>query len=360
LTAVIITLIISGIIYKGDDPMQITYNTSNVKKMNMELIRVVIKTMPGNTKAGIAAVTGLSHATCNNLLNEMVVAGEVLELDKENKSGGRPSQRYEYNSNFFNILSLYIDNDSKKTALRYAVFNLIGEILEEEAFYKEHMDYQSIDDVIAQVLQKHPVIKAIGIGIPGVILKQRFIHTCDVQSLSDCPMANHLEKRFGIKTLLENDMNATAIGIYQEQDYEEEASIAVMTFIKDNFPGSGIIVNGHILRGYTNFAGEIAFLPYDRTRQQMEEMLSESSTTLPLIVKSISSMIAIINPETIILTGTLITENMLDEIQRQVEEVIAKEHMPHIIFKESIHKFYLKGLMTISMNNLSGSFKAKL
>lgn len=333
--------------------MQITYNTSNVKQMNMELIRVAIRSMPGNTKAGIAAVTGLSHATCNNLLNELVAIGEVLELDKENNSGGRPSQRYQYNSDFFSVLSLYIDNDSKKTVLRYAVFNLAGEILEETSLHKEYLDYQTIEDLVALVLQKHPGVKTIGIGIPGVVLKQRFVNTCDVESLNNCPLADRLENHFKINTILMNDMNATAIGYYQEQDYQEETSIAVMTFIKDNFPGSGIIADGHILHGHTNFAGEIGFLPYDRTRGQMEEMLGRSSTTFPIIVKSICSMIAIVNPETIILTGTLLDGNRVAEIQRNCEAVIPAEHMPRIIFKESIHDFYLKGLMTISLKNLS-------
>ncbi len=333
--------------------MQITYNTSNVKQMNTELIRVAIRSMPGNTKAGIAAVTGLSHATCNNLLNELVAIGEVLELDKENKNCGRPSQRYQYNSNYFSILSLYIDNDSKKTAIRYAVFNLAGEISEQAEFYKEPLDYQTIDDLVAMELKKHPDIKTIGIGIPGVVLKQRLINICDVEALNNCPLADRLENHFSINTLLVNDMNATAIGYYQEQDYQEETSIAVMTFIKDNFPGSGIIADGHILHGHTSFAGEVAFLPYGWTRGQMEEMLHKSSTAFPIIVQSICSMFAVINPETIILTGSLLAENRMDEIQKNCEKFIPKEHMPRIIFRESMHEFYLKGLMTMSLKNLS-------
>lgn len=333
--------------------MQTTYTTSNVKQMNIELIRAVIKTNPGNTKADIASMTGLSHATCNNLLNELVATGEVLELDKENKNGGRPSQRYQYNANFYNVLSLYIDNDSQKTSILYAVFNLIGEIIEEETLPCEDMDYQTVENIVSDVLKRCVNVKVIGIGIPGVVLKQRFINICDVPSLSNFPMADRLEKRFGIKTLLENDMNATAIGFYKKQEYEEETSIAVMTFIKDNFPGSGIIVDGRILHGHTHFAGEISYIPYGISRQEMEGMLGESRTTFPLIVKAITSMTALLNPETIILTGTLMKEHMLDEIKKQVEEVIAKEHIPHIYFKESIHNYYLRGLMTLAMNNQS-------
>ena len=333
--------------------MQNTYNTSNVKQMNMELIRVAIRSMPGNTKAGIAAVTGLSHATCNNLLNELVAAGEVLELDKENNNGGRPSQRYQYNSDFFSVLSLYIDNDSKKTVLRYAVFNLAGEILEEDSLQKGHLEYQTIEDFVELALQKHPGVKTIGIGIPGVVLKQRFVNTCDVESLNNCPMADRLENRFKINTILMNDMNATAIGYYQEQDYQQETSIAVMTFIKNNLPGSGIIADGHIFHGHTNFAGEIGYLPYGRTREQMEEMLCRSSSAFPIIVNSICSMIAVINPETIILTGTLVEEDMIAEILKNCKELIPEEHMPQIVFKESIHDYYLKGLMAISLKNLS-------
>ena len=333
------------------------YNTSNVKQMNLEIIRTAIKTMPGNTKALITSATGLSHATCNTLLNELVATGEVLELDKDLNSGGRPAQRYQYNAEFSNVISLYIDNDNNKPVIRYAVFNLIGIILEENQINKETVDYEIIEDVIGTLLQRHSAVKAIGIGIPGVVLKERFINSCDVETLTNCPLAEKLENRFGVNVVLENDMNASAIGYYGEQDYKEEASMAIVTFIKDNLPGSGIIVDGHILRGNTNFAGEIGFLPYGVSQAKQKELLSDSNTAFPFVIKSLCSLIAIINPETIILTGSLLAESMLEEINKCCEECIPKEHMPHIVFKKSIHNYYLKGLMIMSIKSLSFQLK---
>jgi predicted NBD/HSP70 family sugar kinase len=40
----------------------------------------------------------------------------------------------------------------------------------------------------------------------------------------------------------------------------------VIKFPKDNFPGAGFIVDGHLLKGNTKFAGEVSFLPFGRLR----------------------------------------------------------------------------------------------
>ena len=74
--------------------MKKSFHHANGKQMNVDLVRSAIKSVPGNTKAGISAITGLSHATCNSILNELVSLGEVRELEKDTSSGGRPAQLY--------------------------------------------------------------------------------------------------------------------------------------------------------------------------------------------------------------------------------------------------------------------------
>ena len=87
------------------------------------------------------------------------------------------------------------------------------------------------------------------------------------------------------------------------------------------------------------------------------ECLNDRSTAFPFVVKAITSLISIINPETIILTVSLLVENMIEEIIKNCEEWVPKEHMPHLVFKSSIYKYYLKGLMIIAIKILSFQLK---
>jgi len=327
-------------------------NTANVKQMNTELIKTVLKSMPGNTKANIASATGLSHATCNTILNELVTTGEVLEMDKENSNGGRPAQQFRYNGNYANVVCLYLDNESKIPVINYAVINLLGDILEEKSIKNEVVDYDTIERLIGLILQNHPKVKTIGIGIPGVVLKHSVISYCDIQALVDCHLAEKLQNKFGLKVLLENDMNLTALGFYQKQNYQEETSIVVLTFIKDNLPGAGIIIDGHIVRGHSNFAGEVSFLPFDCTRKQQEKLLKTRDGVLELTAKSLCSIIAVIDPQTIMLTGTLLSEDMIEEIRSRCVS-IPNEHLPHIFFNVTVHEYYLRGLIEMALESLN-------
>ncbi|WP_345940182.1 winged helix-turn-helix transcriptional regulator, partial [Paenibacillus riograndensis] len=61
----------------------IANNTMRVKKMNQELVRQTLKANRKATKAAVAKFTGLSLGTCGSILNELLAAGEVLELETE-------------------------------------------------------------------------------------------------------------------------------------------------------------------------------------------------------------------------------------------------------------------------------------
>ena len=68
--------------------------------MNRELVRQTLKKMGQGTKSMVAEATGLSVATCRSILLELLEAGELVELDLEESSGGRPAQIYKFNENF--------------------------------------------------------------------------------------------------------------------------------------------------------------------------------------------------------------------------------------------------------------------
>ena len=118
----------------------LTNNTLRVKESNTNLILDTLKSVEIATRAEIAKRTGLSIATCGNILKSLLASGEILEGDLENCSGGRPARQYIYNKNFSLIIAMTIQSDTQLKTLQYAVTNLYGEILEErvKAYEKFH------------------------------------------------------------------------------------------------------------------------------------------------------------------------------------------------------------------------------
>ena len=63
-------------------------NTKMVRKINSDVIRKVLRKNEELTKAEISSLTGLSIATCGNLLKLIVESGEVIEGELEQSTGG--------------------------------------------------------------------------------------------------------------------------------------------------------------------------------------------------------------------------------------------------------------------------------
>lgn len=329
-------------------------NTAQVKNYNTKIIKNALKGLSSGTKNTISKITGLSVATCNTILNELDASGEILEVEIESSSSvGRPAKAYKFNENYSYICCIYMIYENNKKILNYAIVNLLGNIIEEKSLLKETIDYSEIEGLIEGLTLKYPNIEGIGIGIPGVVTKSNIIDFCDIEELAGCPLADQLTNKFRKCVVIENDMNLIAYGFYQAGEYEESTSIAVVSFFKDNWPGSGIIVDGHIIHGSTNFAGEVSYLPFGCTHEEQKKILSYREGIIPIVSKTICSLSAIINPQTIIMTGTLLTASLLDEIHASVNEIIPERHIPQIILENNINKYYLNGLSSMTLETLN-------
>ena len=335
------------------DMKQIVSNTSQVKRYNVEIVKNALKALPGGTKTTIARITGLSVATCNTILNELDATGEILEVINEYSNVGRPAKLYQFNENYSYICCIYISYENRKKLLNYAVVNLVGNIIKEESMIKECIDYKQIENLVEELIDQYENIQSLGIGIPGVVNKHNVIDICDICELAGCDLAQRLTDKFRMNVMIENDMNLIAYGVYQDGEYQEDTSIAVVAFYKDNWPGSGIIVDGHIIRGNTNFAGEVSFLPFGFTHEKQKELLKNREDIIQIVVKTVCSLTAIINPHTIVMTGTTLADNMIEEIFSLTSEIIPKKHIPRILLKNNVQEYYLEGLSSMTLEYLN-------
>ncbi|CUH96701.1 hypothetical protein P22_2791 [Propionispora sp. 2/2-37] len=332
--------------------LPIVNNTMRVKQVNVELVKTALKALKFGTKSTIANATGLSVATCGNILNELLERGEVIETDLEQSSGGRPARRFMYNANYSYIACIYVSNEGGVYRTVYAVTNLTGETIEKNSSEVEMINYEAIDNLIEKLIYRYENIKAIGIGIPGIVHKG-VIGAGDIKELVNIPLAARLKAKYNLQITVENDVNLTAYGFYQKQHHEEDKTVAVVMFPQGNCSGAGIIVDGRIIRGNTNFAGEVSYLPLDYSREEQVKQTKNPEAFFPLIVKTIASIIAVINPATIVVTGGLIRFDMLEGISKGCETIIPHEHMPQILIEENMQEDYINGLISITLESLT-------
>ncbi len=119
---------------------------------------------------------------------------------------------------------------------------------------------QAIKDIMQESNQSSKTIEAIGFGLPGQIdYKEGVVKNLpNIPGWVDIPLSKIIEDEFQIPTKLDNDVRCAALGELNfgaGKGCENLICITVGTGI-----GSGIILNGKLVRGAANAAGEIGHI----------------------------------------------------------------------------------------------------
>ncbi|MBQ8635460.1 ROK family protein [bacterium] len=124
---------------------------------------------------------------------------------------------------------------------------------------------QAIKELMTETGADAKTIEAIGFGLPGQIdYKEGMVKNLpNIPGWVNIPLAKIIEDEFSIPTRLDNDVRCAALGELNfgaGKDCENLICITVGTGI-----GSGIVLNGKLVRGATNAAGEIGHIKMDLT-----------------------------------------------------------------------------------------------
>lgn len=327
-----------------------TFN--QVKLHNVSLIRNTLRSISCATKNSVAQLTGLSIATCNTILNELLKSGEVIAIESDAPSVGRPPQLYQFNKDYSYICCLFATVESDMKYLNYAIVDLLGNIILQRILAYDLIYYEDIEKLLAELLAKEPKIQTISIGIPGYVSNGK-IRSCSIEELSGCHLAELLSNKFHKTILIENNMNATAYGFYMDKasEFESIPSFVMISFFKGNGPGSGIILNGKIVHGCTNIAGEVLYLPYPDG--EIHELISRGTrSVIECAAFAMTCYCALLDPALVIFTGENLSEEAMAEIRQICLHNIPEEHLPEIQYEKNYIDPYIHGLTQIAFDHL--------
>ena len=105
-------------------------------------------------------------------------------------------------------------------------------------------------------------IAAVGVGVPAIVHAAEGIvgdEAHNVPELAGFPLARRLSERFGLPVFIDNDVNALALAQWRF-DLGRGARSLVVLAPGTGF-GSGIIVDGHLVRGAHGFGAELGHVP---------------------------------------------------------------------------------------------------
>ncbi|MEG1877321.1 MAG: ROK family protein [Lachnospiraceae bacterium] len=321
-------------------------NTAQIKTNNKDLIKRALIKLEQGTKIMVAKETGLSVATCNSLLNELSASEEIIETPTQNKQAGagRPSKTYHVNERFHLICCLSFHSERTGKYLRYSIVDLLGKAIEENTLFPTELGYFQIQEVLQTLLDKYPRIAVISIGIPGIVNKDSFIESCDIEELKGLNLASYIKDDYGVPVILDNDMNLIAYGLYQQKHYKTQRSVVAISFFENICSGAGIVINGEVIRGRSNFAGEVSYLPLQPENSKRIKLPLAKMENAEIIARTVCAFITILNPDIIMLTGNSISINIMNSISEHCTRLIPEHHMPELTYAQITDSYYLSGL----------------
>jgi len=161
-------------------------------------------------------------------------------------------------------MKLGIDIGGTNICLGVVDGNRVVELNRVRSFDKSWSQKQTIDYLSEQIESFSPSsLQSIGIGVPSVVDLKRGVvfNAANIPSWDEIPLAEILEKRFGIPVKINNDANCYALGAYASFDASERPDSLVAVTLGTGV-GMGIVHDGILFCGANCGAGELCSLPF--------------------------------------------------------------------------------------------------
>ena len=164
------------------------------------------------------------------------------------------------------------------TNVKFGIVDSNGVLLEKVKYPTSDLtdDNKFIDNfigVLKQELENHPEISKIGIGVPGLISKDRLsvVTTPNIPQLSGIDLIHILQSNFNDKSFaMDNDANAAALGEFVFNQAEVGDNFMMITL--GTGVGGGAVIDGKLFNGGNGNAMEIGHIYGGKGRSIEEEI----------------------------------------------------------------------------------------
>lgn len=227
----------------------------NIKNRVLDLI----KERDGISRIDIAREFGVTPAGIGKIINEFLEKGIVKEARIGESTGGRRPLMLVINKEKIGlILGIYcapkfiqisvgtIDGDIFSTS-KYPIEDLKDELIE------------NIEKIAEKEIENNPEIKIISVVTNGLVDSKMGVSIFSPHyNTKNVPLKQIFEKRFKLKTFVENDVRAMALTEKSFGSCKKNHNFVVLN-VEDGVGGS-IYLNDMLYRGYGSMSGELGHM----------------------------------------------------------------------------------------------------
>ncbi|MDJ1500564.1 ROK family protein [Xanthocytophaga agilis] len=152
-------------------------------------------------------------------------------------------------------MEIFTGIDIGGSSVKFGLVESDGKLLEKKKVPVKELRASGVlsENILASIqewIKDHPQVKEIGIGVPGMISRDRrsLVELANMPELNGLPIVELLEKANpGIAFYLENDANAAALGEYYFSGQQLPENFLLVTL--GTGVGSGLIIDHKIFKG---------------------------------------------------------------------------------------------------------------
>jgi len=242
-----------------------------LRQWNARELLALLRSNSPCSRADLVRLSGLSAPTVSSTIEALEKKNLVERLGPGASNGGRRPDMLRFNSKYGFVAGVDIGGSS----LRLALADLDGTILGRwTANTRVHRTPAKIVDLIhkgmSELLRQQGLsdrhLLAIAAGAPGVTDVKRgvVISAPHLMDWDNVPLRSLLENRFKVPAVVENDVNAAAVGERWRgaaQGVDDFVFLAIGTGI-----GAGLFIRAELYHGADWSAGEVGYLLVPGTR----------------------------------------------------------------------------------------------
>lgn len=318
------------------------------KELCANALRSVLRQLRTASLEELSRVSGLDDGMLNELLPELCFSGEFTEEFIQ----GEDEKFYHFNGEYKLVLAICVLEKNRVVA---AVSDLYGEYLEKEEIAASPETIRFFEDIVENYRAKYPAISLLAFGMAG--FEERTsgrLLTINFPELQWVRFRDHFKEKYGLPSILENDVKAAVLGYYETRDFDEGKCVAALYLPQTHHPAGGICIDGRIYRGRDNAAGEVIYLDTEvRWNHFGSNDLDYSKVNIPELAAAMAlPVIVYLNPDCLVIYGSSLPADIQERLQKRLLEAMPREFLPDIVFIPDILPDFLDGLVYLALKLL--------
>ncbi len=232
----------------------------------------IIRSEGKASKFQLQKTTRYSMTTILAAIDELSDEKLIISGGKGISQGGRRPEYFVLNPeggffigvefNALNISAAVINFKGETVVTRSRRFN--NGVMNQALLTQEVVDL--LNDLYLPLVNSRKRVFGIGIGSPSLIDFKQVTTYSDLSQAPDLPIQRAIERNFGLPVYLDHNVNAIALALRTLVDDHQNEDFVLFSIRKGVH--TSIFINGQLLRGRNNSAGEIGHIPVPGNKRQ--------------------------------------------------------------------------------------------